>query len=253
VAGFDVTADAYEQFMGRFSRPLAEQLLSMLDPRAGDRALDVGCGTGALTAPLVGRLGAARVAAIDPSPTFVAAVADRFPDADIRWGSADSLPWPDATFDVCSAALVVHFMPDPVGGLSEMARVTKTGGPIGATVWDHAGGRGSISLFWQAVGELDPSAPDQSRMPGARAGHLAELFRLAGIAVVAETELTVRVGYQTQDEWWEPYTLAVGPAGSYVAALDPTQRAELRRRCFELLPDAPFEIQATAWTVIGRR
>ena len=116
----------------------------------------MGCGPGALTAELVRRLGPAHVAAIDPSASFVAAARERFPEVDVREGRAERLPFPDASFDVALAQLVVHFMTDPVAGLAEMGRVTRPGGPVGACVWDHAGGAGPLSLFWRAVHDLDP-------------------------------------------------------------------------------------------------
>ena len=253
MVGFDVSADAYARFMGRFSESLAVEFADLLAPSPGSRALDVGCGPGALTAVLVDRLGVANVRAIDPSTTFVAAARERFPDIDVRQGSAEEMPWPDGSFDLAAASLVVQFMPDPVGGLREMARVTTAGGTVAATIWDHAGeGRGPLSPFWRVARELDPGAYDESAMPGIREGQLAELFTAAGIDLVADTELTVRARYDTADEWWQSYTLGVGPAGAYVAGLDAPQRERLRQRCLERLPPAPFEIPATAWTVIGR-
>ena len=253
MAGFDVTADAYAQFMGRYSEPLASAFADLLAPRPGQRALDVGSGTGALTAVLAERLGRENVCAIDPSGSFVAALGDRLPGVDVRQGSVGDLPCADGHFDLTAASLVVHFMTDPIGGLREMARVTAAGGTVGATVWDHAGGgRGPITLFWQAVHDLDPGAYDESGMPGAREGHLAELFAGAGIAVVQDTSITVTAGYRTPEDWWHPYTLGVGPAGGYVARLDPQQREALREHCFEILPAAPFEVSAVAWTVVGR-
>lgn len=252
MSGFDVTSDAYAQFMGRYSEPLAGEFADLLAPRPGQRALDVGSGTGALTAVLAQRLGRENVCAIDPSPSFVAALGERLPGVDVRLGSVAGLPWPDGGFDVTAASLVVHFMADPVAGLREMARVTTDGGSVGATVWDHAGGgRGPITLFWRAVGDLDPGAYDESGLAGARAGHLAELFGLAGIQVLADTTITVTSRYASAQEWWNPYTLGVGPAGGYVAGLDDEHREALRQHCFEILPPAPFEVSAAAWAVIG--
>ncbi|MEP6665724.1 MAG: methyltransferase domain-containing protein, partial [Nocardioidaceae bacterium] len=132
---FDVTADAYHQFMGRYSEPLAIAFADLAGARAGMRALDVGCGPGALTAELVTRLGPDAICAIDPSESFVAAVRARFPGVDVRSGVAEQLPFPDETFDLALAELVVHFMTDPVAGLQEMARVTRPAGQIAACVW----------------------------------------------------------------------------------------------------------------------
>lgn len=249
---FEVAAQSYGLFMGRYSEPLATELTALMSLSPGWRALDVGCGPGALTARLVERLGVGSVCAVDPSGPFVAAARTRFPDLDVRQGRAEELPWPDDSFDLAVAALVVHFMRDPVAGLREMRRVVRAGGTVAATVWDHAGDRGPISPFWRAVRSLDPAAPDESELAGARAGHLAALFVEAGLDVIWDTALAVRVHYSTPEQWWEPYTLGVGPAGAYAAGLDEERREALRRRCLELLPPAPFDIHASAWCVIGR-
>ena len=246
---FDVTADAYARFMGRFSEPLAVRFVELAQAKPGQRALDVGCGPGALTALLVERLGTDAVSAVDPSAPFVTAARDRFPGVDVRSGTAEQLPYPDDSFDVAVAQLVVHFMADPVAGLREMARVTRPGGLVAACVWDHAGGGGPLASFWLAVHDLDPQARGESGLAGARAGHLTELCEAAGLTDVEETSLTVRVPFATFDEWWEPFTLGVGPAGAYVTALDDEGREQLRSRYVEVLPPAPFEIAASAWTV----
>lgn len=248
---FAVAADAYDRFMGRYSTRLAAGFADLAGVRRGQRALDVGCGPGALTGELVARLGADAVAAVDPSEQFVAAARERYPGVDVRRAAAEELPFPDGEFDIALAQLVVHFMADPLGGLREMARVTRPGGVVVACVWDHAGERGPLSLFWTAARQLDPGAPDESGLAGAREGQLAALFAAAGLLDVRGTELAVQVEHPTFDEWWEPYTLGVGPAGTHVAGLDGAQRAELRERCRDLLPDAPFTIQARAWAARG--
>jgi len=249
---FDVTAEAYARFMGRFSEPLAAEFVELADVSAGQRALDVGCGPGALTALLVERLGASGVAAVDPSEPFVAAARARFPDVDVRLGVAERLPFPDETFDVVLAQLVVHFMNDPVAGLKEMGRVTRAGGLVAACVWDHAGGGGPLSTFWEAVQDIDPDARDESDLAGAREGHLTELGEAAGLQQVEPTSLSVGVEFATFEDWWAPFTLGVGPAGAYVGRLDEARREELRARCEQLLPPAPFEVTASAWCVRAR-
>ena len=246
---FDVSADAYGRFMGRFSEPLAARFVELAQVLPGQRALDVGCGPGALTAQLVERLGTEAVSAVDPSAPFVAAARDRFPGVDVRSGTAEQLPYPDDDFDRALAQLVVHFMADPLAGLREMARVTRPGGLVAACVWDHAGGGGPLASFWQAVHDLDPRVTGESGLAGARAGHLIELCAAAGLTQVEETSLMIRVPFATFDEWWAPFTLGVGPAGAYVTALDDAGRERLRSRCVEVLPPAPFEIAASAWTV----
>ena len=249
---FNVGADVYLRFMGRLSEPLAPQFADLAGVEAGQRALDVGCGPGALTAELVRRLGAGAVSAVEPSASFAAAAARRLPGVDIRRAAAEQLPFPDGVFDVTLAQLVVHFMTDPAAGLRDMARVTRPGGTIGACVWDHAGERGPLTAFWRAVRELDPSARDESDLAGAREGDLARRFAAAGLAGAQVAALAVRSSYATFDEWWEPFTLGIGPAGDYVGSLDPGRRGLLRERCRGLLGPAPFDIDAIAWAVTCR-
>jgi SAM-dependent methyltransferase len=249
---FDVPAESYDRFMGRFSGPLAGGFADLAGLRAGQRALDVGCGPGALTAVLVDRLGAAAVSAVDPSEPFLAAARSRCPGVDVRRATAEQLPFPDGSFDAVLAQLVVHFMTDPVAGLREMGRVARPGGVVGACVWDHGGGTGPLSTFWQAARDLHARAPGEEQLPGSRAGELATLAAEAGLADVTPARLTVRVGFPGFAAWWEPFRYGVGPAGSYVSGLDEEQREALRRRCAELLPAGPFELEVAAWAVTAR-
>jgi SAM-dependent methyltransferase len=249
---FDVAADAYARFMGRYADPLADRFVELAGVRAGQRALDVGCGPGSLTTRLVDRLGAEAVSAIDPSAPFVAATRARLPGVDVREGVAEELPYADASHDAALAQLVVHFMQDPVRGLREMARVVRPGGVVAATVWNHAGGTGPLSTFWRAVKDLAPDAADEAALPGTGEGDLGDLARAADLHEIGEGTLTVTVPYTGFDEWWEPYRLGVGPAGDYVAGLDEARREALRARCAELLPEGPFEVEATAWSVVAR-
>ena len=248
---FAVAADAYDRFMGRYSVPLAPQLADLAGVSSGQHVLDVGCGPGALTAELVKRLGSAAVSAVDPSEPFVAAVEERHPVVTVRRASAEELPFRDEAFDAALAQLVVHFMRDPVAGLGEMARVTRQSGVVAACVWDHGGGHGPLSLYWAVARELDPEIEDESRLAGARVGDLTALFEAAGLHEIEETALSVSVEHPTFEDWWEPYTLGVGPAGAYVAGLEPERQEQLRERCRERLPDPPFVVSARAWAARG--
>jgi SAM-dependent methyltransferase len=249
---FDVAADAYDRFMGRYSVLLSPQLADLAGIDAGQRVLDVGCGPGALTAVLVGRLGPSAVAAVDPSEPFVAAARARNAGVEVLRASAEALPFPDGTFDATLAQLVVHFMSDPVAGLTEMARVTRPDGVVAACVWDHGGRQGPHRVFWQAARELEPGVNDEARLAGVREGHLAELFEAAGLHEIEGTTLTASLEHPSFEEWWEPFTRGVGPAGSFVASLDAERQAELRERCRSLLPVAPFVLTAVAWATRGR-
>ncbi|MGA8046612.1 MAG: class I SAM-dependent methyltransferase [Dermatophilaceae bacterium] len=248
---FDVEADAYDRFMGRYSRLLAPQLVDLAGLQVGDRALDVGCGTGALTGELVARLGASSVTAVDPSEPFVDAVRTRYPGVEVHRGSAEALPLEADVFDAALAQLVVHFMADPVAGLAGMRRVARPGGVVVAAVWDFAGGAAPLSLFWRAARALDPAVVDESQRAGARAGHLPELFATAGLREVEETLLSIEREHADFEEWWEPYTGGVGPVGAYVRTLSPEHRDELRDRCREMLPDGPFTLISRAWATRG--
>jgi len=249
---FDVAADSYDRFMGRYSAPLAPKLADLAGIKPGQRVLDVGCGPGALTAELVRRVGAANVEAVDPSERFVDAIRERIPDVEVQQASAEELPFRAESFDVALAQLVVHFMSDPVAGLREMRRVTRTGGVVAACVWDLSGSRSPLSVYWQAVHSLHPEAQDESSLPGSREGQLAELFEAAGLSVVEDTDLSVSVEHPSFEEWWEPYTFGVGPAGSFIRKLDDAQRAEIREACRALLPPAPFTLTVIAWAVSAK-
>ena len=165
--------------------------------------------------------------------------------------SAEHLPFNDGIFDAALAQLVVHFMTDPVAGLREMARVTRPGGVVAACVWDHAGHRTPLAVFWQAAHELDPGVEDESGLAGARKGHLTELFAEAGLESVEETTTEASVEFSSFEEWWEPFTLGVGLAGDYSKTLDESARAELQDRCRQLLPPPPFTVHTQAWTARG--
>jgi SAM-dependent methyltransferase len=249
---FAVAADAYDRFMGRYSVPLAPLFADFAGIANGQQVLDVGCGPGALTAELAERLGSASVTAVDPSESFVAALRERHPDVTALQASAEALPFPEDSFDAALAQLVVHFMSDPVAGLREMARVTRNGGVVAASVWDHGGDQGPLSVYWQAARELDSAVNDESRLAGANEGDLTELFEAAGLREIEEVPLVVRVEHESFEDWWEPYTLGVGPAGAYVAGLDEERREQLRARCEELLPAAPFVLESRSWSARAR-
>jgi SAM-dependent methyltransferase len=245
---FNVAAESYDRFMGRYSADLAAQMADLAGVGAGQSVLDVGSGTGMLTSELLLRTD--KVSAIDPSELFVAALTERHPKVDVRLGAAEDLPYDDGTFDAALAQLVVHFMSEPVRGLAEMARVTRDGGVVAACVWDHAGGQTPIAPFWQAARELDPDVRDESGLAGGRAGHLTELFEAAGLQDVEETSLPVRGEHATFEDWWQPFTLGVGPAGAYYQELPPEQQQTIEQRCRQLLP-APITLETRAWAARG--
>ena len=246
-----MAADAYDRYMGRYSHHLSPQLADFAGVRPGQRVLDVGSGPGALTGELVARVGATSVAAVDPSEPFVAAARERNPGVDVRKASADELPFPASTFDVVLAQLVVHFMPDPKAGLAEMARVTRNDGVVAACVWDHAGVHGPLNLFWRAARAFDPDVDDESHLPGVREGDLPRLFESVGLRQIEATVLWVTVEHATFDDWWEPFTTGVGPAGSYFRSLSADRQAALRAECRATITTTPFVVTARAWAARG--
>ncbi|MFG1931014.1 class I SAM-dependent methyltransferase [Mycobacterium sp. NPDC048908] len=244
---FEVAPDAYTRFMGRYAEPLAKVFAAVCGVQAGDTVLDVGCGPGALTAQLLS-LGA-EVTAIDPSPPFIEGLHARFPDVDARLGTAEELPYDADVFDAALAQLVVHFMTDAVGAIGQMARVTRPGGVVAACVWD--GPTGALAPFWDAVHVIDPDAEDEALLSGAHRGHLTEIFEVAGLRDVEERPISVDVQHPSFEEWWQPYTFGIGPAGEHVKRLDDDGRARLESVARQRLGDGPFTITATAWAARG--
>src|SRR4051812_23156928 len=243
-------ADAYDRFMGRYSSPLAVPFADFAGLPLDSKVLDVGCGPGALTAELARRTGPGRVTAVDPSEEFVAALRNRQPGVQVIRAPAEDLPFEGGSFAATLAQLVVNVMDDPVAGLREMARVTRDGGVVAACVWDFTDG-GPIGPFWDAARALDPEVATGSVCPGSRAGHLADLFRAAGIGDIVDGAVAVDVEHATFEDWWERFTLGVAPSGAHVAGLEPDRCAALRELCRERLPEPPFVVSAKAWVARG--
>jgi ubiquinone/menaquinone biosynthesis C-methylase UbiE len=252
VSQFRAPAERYDRFMGRYAPTLAAALADVAGVQAGMRVADVGCGPGGLARELAARVGAEGVAAIDPAPQFAAACRERIPGADVRVGAAEDLPWDDDAFDATLASLVVGFMRDPDAGVREMARVTRPGGTVAACMWDTtAGGMTMLETFWTAARELDPGTAGERRMAGTADGDIAERFERAGLRDVASGALTARAAYAGFDDFWEPFTYAIGPAGQYLDSLGSEQQAHVRESCRAALPDGPFSLDARAWYARG--
>jgi len=257
-ATFRASAQAYDRHIGRYGGPLARALCDAAGVGRGQRALDVGCGPGALAAELVARLGADAVVAVDPSPPFVDGCRERLPGVEVQLAPAEGLPFEAAAFDVALAQLVVNFMTDARAGLGEMLRVTRPGGVVGAAVWDYAGEMTLLRRFWDAAVALDPAAAaldEGTTMAFCSPGELEDLWSDAGLREVDVAATTVRAGYTGFDDLWGALEAGVGPSGAYVVGLDADGRAaladELRRRLD--VGAAPFELAARAWTVTGVR
>lgn len=248
------TADAYERHIGRYGRTLAASFVVAAGVREGDRALDVGCGSGLLTRALADILGPDRVAAVDPSEAFVAECRLRVDGVDVRVAAAESLPAFDEPFDVVLSQLVVNFMNDAPAGVAAMRDAARAGGTVASTVWDYAEGMTLLRTFWDAVLELDPDAPDEARtMRYCSRDELAELWRSCGLEKVETGELTATASYESFDDLWQPFTAGIGPAGAYCVGLSGDALELLRVAYLRRLgsPDGPFGLEARAWFVRG--
>jgi SAM-dependent methyltransferase len=251
---FAVAGEKYDNFMGRYLPTLSVAFADAAGVHAGLSVLDVGCGPGGLTRELVARVGAGAVAAIDPSPPFVAAARERFPEVDVREAAAEDIPFEDETFDAVLACLVVPFMQDAPAGAREMARVTKPGGTVAACMWDVDGGMTMLRVMREATRAAVPDAPIGAPLRGTREGDLGELFRSQGVTDVEESVISASADYDDFDDWWDPFMHGIGPHAAHVASLGEEQHAEIRQRCRELLgdPQGPFTLDARAWFARGR-
>jgi SAM-dependent methyltransferase len=253
--------EAYEPYMGRWSRPVADELLAWLDVPAGARWLDVGCGTGALTRAILGRAAPADVLAVDASPGFVEFARRRVADPRVRFAVADAtaLPCGDATRDAAASGLVLNFVGRPERMAREMARAVRPGGTVAVYVWDYAGDMALLRRFWDAAIALDPAAlglDEGPRFPICRPEPLAATWRDAGLADVEVRAIDVPTRFRDFDDYWAPFLGGQGPAPAYVASLDDDRRLALAERLRATLatgPDGRIDLVARAWAVRGNR
>lgn len=255
-------AEAYERFMGRWSRRVAGCFLDALDTPDGGAWLDVGCGVGTLTAAIIERCSPAAVVGVDPSPEFLRRAAARKPTAcavAFHRARAERLPFPDAALDAAVSGLTLNFVPDPTQAVREMARVTRAGGTVAAYVWDYANPDFFLARFWDAA----------ARSAGARAaGDERGRWRVctpAGLADLAERSrlqdarvwsIRIDTVFASPEELWAGFLLGVGPSGSWTTAMAPRDRAALRARLLASLPvaaDGAAHLTATALAVAGVR
>jgi SAM-dependent methyltransferase len=254
---FRASADAYDRHVGRYGPSLAAALIAFARAEPGMRALDVGCGPGALTAVLAERLGAANVCGADPSEPFAETCRARVPGVEVVVATAEALPFGDRAFDVALSQLVVNFMRDAEAGVREMARVTRPGGVVASCVWDYAGEMTLLRAFWDAAREVDPeraaAADEGVVMRWCTEGELAELWRDAGLRDVRSGPLVVRARYVDFEDLWAPLPSGVAPSGAFCKSLDDDHRATLHdvyRRHLRV-GDGPFELTARAWAAAG--
>jgi len=254
-------AAGYEQLMGRWSQRLATPFIDFAGLADGEKILDVGCGTGSLTFALAKTAGLRQIEAIDFSPLFVAEAIRRNTDPRIRIQQADAcdLPFDDAIFDRALALLVLHFIPETGKAVAEMRRVTRKGGVVAATVWDHYGGMPGMRMMVDTVAMLsDAGRQFRSRycfQPMMQPGEMKRTFVEQGLVDVAETQLMIRMDYRNFDDFWAPIAAGEGPLGKFVTTLDAAERARADaavRDAYEAgRPDGPRSFANVAWACRG--
>jgi SAM-dependent methyltransferase len=241
---------AYERYMGRWSRQLAPRFVQWLHALPGQRWLDVGCGTGALSAAILASCAPSTVTGVDPSEGFLAAARDNLPaHVCLHCARADHMPLADAEVDVVASALVLNFVPDAAAALREMVRVSADGGRVAACVWDYAQGMQMIRHYWDAAAQLALLAPGQAqgeRCPEA----IAEAFADAGLQQVEGTALEIDMHFADFDDFWQPFLGGQGPAPAHAVGLPDADRARLREALRAQVParaDGSIRLQARAW------
>ena len=245
--------------MGRWSRTLAPLFLRFAGVRQAEVVLEVGSGTGVLSAAVAAALPAARVTGVDPAAAYVTfAQATRASErVAFEVGDARQLRFADGTFDCALSLLVINFIPDPATAVAELKRVTRHGGTVAVAVWDYGAGMEMLRVFWDAAISLNAGddMKDERHMPLSRRGELATLWHSQQLRDVVEDALTIETRFESFEDYWTPFTLEQGPAGAYVARLRPAQRSELQTRLRQRLqPDGrhgPFTLTARAWAVRG--
>src|SRR5262245_6121404 len=253
-------AEAYEKLMGRWSRQLAPGFVEFAGVQNGDRVLDVGCGTGSLSAALAKATKALKIVGIDPSKSFVEYARSQIRDfrVSLEVGDAQNLPYPDQSFDRCLALLIVNFIPDARKATNEMRRVTRSGGVIATANWDGSRANELVNgFFWDAAKAIVPSVKRPSERPGAynSAETLSDLLKGAGLKDLAVTDFTLACQFSCFDEYWQRFLMGEGPSGTYVAGLSADHRQQLKEQLrHDVLrggSDGPFTLQAKAWAVKG--
>lgn len=250
---------AYEAYIGRWSRPVAQKYLHWLGLTAGLDWLDVGCGTGALSRTILQRADPRRVLALDRSAGFVRAAAAALKDGRCSFACADAqaLPISDNSVDVAVSGLVLNFIPDPQRALRELRRVVRPGGVISAYVWDYAAGMQMLRVFWDEAVALDPAAEkldEASRFPLCQPDALRALFDVSGLRIIDVSALEVPTLFNDFDDYWTPFLGGQGPAPTYLAGLSEEKRTDLRERLRTRLDRAHaggINLSARAWAIRG--
>lgn len=255
------TGEVYRRYVGRWSDLIGEQFLRWMAVPASAAWLDVGCGTGTLSALVLKHLEPAQIAGVDRSAGFIRYARTNLSDprASFQVGDVRTLEFPDGTFDAVVSGLVLNFVPaaDQPQAASEMVRVCRSGGAVGAYVWDYAEGMQMMRYFWDAAQDLDPAAAasDESpRFPICQPGPLGDVFRNAGLREVETTGITADTVFADFDDYWSPFLTGEAPAPAYCMSLSEDARARLRETLRARLPTDPdgrIRLTTRAWAVKG--
>lgn len=250
---------AYEPYVGRWSRLVADEFIGWLDVPPKARWLDVGCGTAALTRMILALSDPAAVLGVDQSAEFVefATIQVGDPNTLFMTGDATAIPVADNAFDVTVSGLVLNFVPEPSRMVAEMARVTREGGRVAVYVWDYGGEMQMMRHFWDAAIELDPAARDLDegmRFSVCDLDRLAALFESAGLAAVQTRAIDIATPFRDFDDFWSPFLGGTGTAPTYAMSLSEEQRSALREHLRSRLPtasDGTISLVARALAVQG--
>lgn len=253
---------AYERFIGRWSRRVADRIADTVAFPGEGALLDVGCGTGSLAAALATRHPGRRIVGIDVAEPYLdfARARDELKRVEFLKQDALDIGFPDASFDGAGALIALNFMSDPLKAAREMARVVRPGGTLVAAAWDFRGGLVYQRLLWDTAAGIDPvAARTRDKIfsnPLALPDGMTNLWRNAGLAEVKRESVTVRMDFADWDDYWQPLLGGQGPVGGYVAALEPGLRdrvsAAVRDAFLSGDTDGPRSLTATSWVVTGR-
>jgi SAM-dependent methyltransferase len=250
---FDSGDDAYDRFMGRYSTRLAPAFADFAGIHAGQRALDCGAGTGALTTELVSRLGPESVVVAEPSPRFVDGLKAKFPELDVRLAPAEELPWPDGELDAALAQLVIAFVTDAPTAVRELRRVVREGGVVAICMWDLGGGMEMLAAIGRARHVVSSEPVGDETMTNWRPEEMTGLLEGAGLRDIVFETLEVESAYSGYDEFWSTLLGGVGPAGAFLQTLDADGKEKLRVATHRELgsPDGSFTLHARCNAVRG--
>lgn len=257
VGNLFVDAEAYERRMGRWTRLAGEAFLNWLDVPTGLQWLDVGCGSGAFTEVLTARCVPAKVVAIDPceGQLSYARRRSRAGATQFRLGDAGSLPFADGSFDAAAMALVISYLPDPVKGAAEMARVVRPGGWVATYMWDIPGGGHPAEPVYLAMSSLGAPFPPPPGSGVSRLDSMRGVWEEAGLQSIETQVIRIPVVYSDFDDFWESNSAPAGPSGRMIQDLSQNARAQLRMHLRERLPtgsDGHIVYEAFANAVKGR-